>query len=369
MNLPNKRLSLNRKLITILTIPLVIVILISCSFLPTGSDGNNTQLTSEAISVQQTMLSQQEEQNVQKTIAAQQATIDAQSAQWTQSAQQPTEAPQQPTSPPQTTVETPEIQTTNPPSSGKLSPEELDEKMKNANILLYENMVADTNTMRYVKATLDKMGLPYDDVGNAGGWLKSHLLSGGPDGKGWDLVIIAAEYKDSNDPQGKLRKGVYGEFFDYALKALNQGASVILEVWYLDKTYNSSAAPLLSKCGVSYENNWIKVPPERMVMFTLDSFNPVLNLPNSGLSFTDVTSQWASIYDIGDYMKKSSKGDATLLIGTIASEKNTHGTAAVCIDNRLILQTFSSHQLTYKNMKPLWENYIYNALKAKFESE
>lgn len=367
---PSNQTPLNRrKQLTILIIPLVLIIITSCSFFPTGSD-KNTQLTSEAISVQQTMINQQQEQNVQKTIAAQQATIDAQSAQWTQSAQQTNE---EPAASPQIAGETPETQVTTavetPEKSGKLSPEELDKKMKSANILLYENMVADTNTMRYVKTTLDKMGLPYDDVGNAGGWLKSHLLSGGPEGKGWDLVIIAAEYKDSDDPQGKLRKGVYSEFFDYALTALNQGASVILEVWYLDKTYNSSAAPLLSQCGVSYENNWLKVPPERMVMFSLDPLHPVLNLPNSGLSFTDVTSQWAGIYDIGDYMKKSSKGDATLLIGTIASEKNTHGTAAVCIDNRLILQTFSSHQLTFKDMKPLWENYIYNALKVKFESE
>jgi hypothetical protein len=35
------------------------------------------------------------------------------------------------------------------------------------------------------------------------------------------------------------------------------------------------------------------------------------------------------------------------------------------MDGHLILQTFSSHQLTFDAMSPVWENYIYNALQVR----
>jgi hypothetical protein len=105
-------------------------------------------------------------------------------------------------------------------------------------------------------------------------------------------------------------------------------------------------------------------------MFPLDASHPILNEPNSGLSFTDVTSFWWDpngriAYDIGDLMENSMTGDARLLVGTQASEKTSHGTLTVCMNGQLILQTFSSHQLTFEAMKPVWENYIYNALKVR----
>ena len=110
-----------------------------------------------------------------------------------------------------------------------------------------------------------------------------------------------------------------------------------------------------------------------MVMFPLDDAHPILHKPNSTLSFTNVTSYWWDetqqiFYDIGDWVKIASGGDAKLLVGTIAKEKTTHGTVTVCIDERLILQTFSSHQLSYNNMKLVWENYITHALKVRFEN-
>jgi hypothetical protein len=104
--------------------------------------------------------------------------------------------------------------------------------------------------------------------------------------------------------------------------------SVILEVWYLDKSFNGTASPLLTRCGLEFGLNWRDVPPARMVIFPLDYTHPVLNQPNSGLSFTNTTSYWwdptgRKVYDIGDLMKTSLSGDG--LLGTIATEKNTHG--------------------------------------------
>ena len=131
-------------------------------------------------------------------------------------------------------------------------------------------------------------------------------------------------------------------------------------------TSAGTASTLLSKCGIEFEKNWKDVPPSREIMFPLDASHPILQEPNGGLRFTASTEYWAYTYDIGDWMKLTGRGDATLLVGTIATEKSTHGTVTVCMEDRLIIQTFSSHQLTFDTMEPVWENYIYNALRARF---
>jgi len=249
-------------------------------------------------------------------------------------------------------------------TSEGLSPEELQAKMKNANILLYEDMVGNLDTNRYVKDTLEKMELPYKDDGNAEGWFKSDLTGGASNGDPWDLVILANEAKAS----------ISGEFFEYLNDAIDAGSSVILELWYLDKSYSGTAGRILSRCGIAFQANWYDIPPSRMIMFPLDSSHPILQEPNAGLGFTDSTSYWwdetgVNDYDIGDLVKLTLGGDAQLLLGTKATEKNSHGTLTVCMDGQLIIQTFSSHQLTFKTMQPLWENYIYNALKVRFERQ
>ena len=104
---------------------------------------------------------------------------------------------------------------------------------ENANILLYEDIHYDPGVLRYYRETLDRMGLKYNDVGSAKGNLKMELVAGAPNGKPWDLVIIASEHHGKSIP---------GEFFNYAVEALDKGSSVILEVWFVDKTFKSSSS-------------------------------------------------------------------------------------------------------------------------------
>ena len=104
-----------------------------------------------------------------------------------------------------------------------------------------------------------------------------------------------------------------------------------------------------------------------MVLYPLDATHPVLQEPNSGLKFTNTTSYWAYDYDVGDLMKKGQGGDADMLLGIKATDKDAYSTVMSCIDGRLIIQSFASHNLVYEEIKPLLENYIYNTLKARFE--
>lgn len=359
---------------------LLLISLVGCSS-PSGSDSSAVQ-TQTALSVQATMMAQQAAQlSQQATQMAQQAAAQAQppAAQPVVAAQPATpdfaatesaiyarateqqrqvQLDQQATQIAGLSAATEPPPPTEPPPLVELAAPALDFDgfMKSASILLYEDMVAHPDTSRYVKDTLDTIGLKYIDVGSAKGDLKTRLLSNGPQGKGWDLIIIAAESKS----------GVSGEFFEYVNDALNLGSSVILEVWYLDSTWAGKAASVLTRCGLEFQREWASVPPEREVMFPVND-HPILHEPNDNLAFTKVTKYWAYDYDIGDLMRLGDSGDATILVGTHATEKSSYGTSAVCMQGQLILQTFSSHQLTYQAMMPVWHNYIYNALKSRFE--
>lgn len=184
------------------------------------------------------------------------------------------------------------------------------------------------------------------------------------------MVIVSSEHKSGVN---ELSSSIPTDFYGLILQLVDQGIPVILEVGDLDKSFSSSSKELLERCGVEFENDWVRIPPARMVMFPLVEGHPVLQEPNASLSFSQVTNIWTTdvrrqFYDIGDLVKLGSTGNATLLLGTTASEPNTHGTLTYCMENLLLLQTFSSHQLTYNSMKPVWENYIYNQLRQRFEA-
>jgi hypothetical protein len=234
-------------------------------------------------------------------------------------------------------------------------PVNFEEQMKTATILLYEDIVNDPRYTRYVKKTLDAMGLMYKDDGSAKGWLKTDLLGAAPNGKPWDLVILAIE----------TRGQVSGEYFEYLNNILNQGTSVILEAWHLDEISQGAVSPILSKCGVMVYPYFTRGDINDVVMWPLGVPSPILTDPNGGFGFTKVLDTWLWSFDLGSKMAMTGKGDAQLLIGTKPTEKFKDGTLAVCMGGQLILQTFSSHSFSYDTMYGLWENYIYNALKVR----
>jgi hypothetical protein len=374
----------NRSKFQLISLALTCLLLImastfaGCGLLPVSESEalKQTQIreTQIEVNVKQTLLVQQQnDQHTQQTIQAQQAIMTAQAAalnpggaEITPAAPGPTPAtpnPQPPTPAPLATQPVIQLSQPAPPTRPPISPEELAGRMKTANILLYEDMTTRLDTVRYVKPVLDKMGLKYKDDGAAGGWLRDDVAKGPGDGKTWDLVIIAAENKD----------GSSGEFFNYVLNSLDKGASVIMETWFLDQSYSGLALGLMDRCGIIYDGNWVKIAPARTVLFALDPTNPILNEPNSGMSFSKSTDYWWDpngkiAYDVGDLIRLKPGSNAKLVLGTTAEAKDSHGTLTVCMDGRLILQTFSDHQFALDNMSLLWQNYIYNALRTHFQA-
>lgn len=316
------------------------------------------QQTQMAISVQQTMQAQQNNQNLQQTIQAQQATIDAPKAadlptpdlaatQLAMSVQATIAAQQgnQPTVPPP--------QETQPPTTGQ----DFDTWKKTASILVYEDIVNYPKMKHFVEDTLKGMGVRFQWVGSAKGDFKNSLLSGAGGGYPWDLVILAVE----------ARSEVSGEYFEYLNTALNNGSSMIIEAWHLDDISEGTVSTILSRCGVGvYEYFGKTGTANDLIMWPTGIPHPILNEPNSGMRFTNVVDTWPFI-DLGDLMYLTGGGDAQILLGTKANDPTRDGGLAVCLGGQLIMQTFSSHSYPFSVMRPLWENYVTFALQNRFQ--
>jgi hypothetical protein len=387
-NRPSPHLSLKSLLLRSLVLLLLLAIA-SCNFSSSSDEDESLKQTQTALSVQQTVNAAAEQQGgVNATIQAQQATIEAQAAQSTAAAaaqQQQPPAPdlagtqqalaaqqtaaaqqQQPPAPDLAgTQQALAAQQTAAAQQAEQQPPQaptgnFEEKMKTAKILLFEDMVNDPSEYRYVQRTLDAMNLRYKDDGSAKGWLKTDMLGGSPGGGPWDLIILAAEWRES----------ISGEFFDYLNNVLDQGTSVIIEAWYLDDISEGKVAPILADCGVQVYEYYPKTGTlNDIVVWPLSSAatHPVMTTPNGGLSFTKARDKWLWSFDLGDHTALTGRGDAVLLIGNDATSDYKDGVLTVCMGGQMTLMTFSSHSFPYQTMYPLWENMIYNALKIRFE--
>ena len=225
--------------------------------------------------------------------------------------------------------------------------------MRSANILLYEDMAGVARTVRYVKQALDEMGLSYVDTKDYPGRFREFLISGPSQGQ-WDLVISATE----------SREAVRGEFWDYLEAALDQNSAVILETWLLDQQVGGRAANFLWRCGVEFQSDWFAPPPSQMVLTPHDLSHPVLHEPNEVTSMR-VHNFWSG-GDMGDLLELPVGSDATLVWGARAQSNNRYGVLMICQGGQMILQTFPTHQYEQDSVVRLWQNYIYQALKARY---
>ena len=357
----------------ILTVSIIAISgLVNACNMPSGSN-SSLDSTKAALDAQATELAQQadqEAQDLQATIVSQQSTathLAQQEAQPTivppttvpqPTAVPPTTAPQptavppttapQPTDTPQIIVVTPTFLTPTSEAPQTQVPD-FDEMMKSAKILLFEDM-AGLYEVRYIKNALDGMNLStnYVDVGDASGNFKSQLLSG----TDWDLIIAASE----------SRNKVQGEFFVYINDHINKGVGVIIEMWALDQIASGTINTITTRCGIKFQKDWWQ--PEFLSVWWLAPEHPVFHEPNEGVSLARFTNRWP--LDAGDLIEKLPGSEAILLAGTIATEKQRYGTLAICLEGRLIFQTYSTHNHRQEDVVRLWQNYIYNVLKAHF---
>ena len=254
---------------------------------------------------------------------------------------------QQPTLPPpvQATLPPP----TQPPAPTAIPPtatQSIDDLMKSAKILVYEN-TDERNIGLWIRDALDGMGLKYTHTGSYSGHFMEYLNSGTE----WDLIIVGAEDKDK----------ISGEFWDVINTRLARDkAALIAEIWYLDTEANGPVSKILSGCGIRYQKDYQLADS----IYWWVSDHPVFNEPNTVLPLLHYNRFWAS--QTGDQIRLGGGGDAILLAGLAAQPSSQEAVLATCYEGRVIIQTFSDHNYDQVDVVPLWQNYIYNTLKNHF---
>ena len=226
--------------------------------------------------------------------------------------------------------------------------QDIAERIKSAKILVYEDTYL-SNLGPWVKDALDAMGLNYKYDADAMGNFMGDLNSSTP----WDLIIVAAERRDS----------VQGDFWDViASKVIQDKTALIVEMWYLSDTANGRIKSLTTPCGIAFQG----VRKDVDSIFTLDPQNPIFSTPNSGFSLVHYNAVW---FDKGgDYIRLTAGSNAILLAGGLPKEKSSYGLMASCFDGRVIFQTFSNHDYNRSDILMLWQNYITNTLQKHFEA-
>ncbi|MBN1665804.1 MAG: hypothetical protein JW862_01900 [Anaerolineales bacterium] len=335
----------------VLMCALLFILLTSLACNAPSSD-TELQDTQVALNIQATLLAEGEQPA--EPVASPDTATPTRQAEESQPGETPSQTPQPVTATPTASLtpqpsNTPQPTATDPPAPPASA--SLDELIQGSKILLFEDITSVYAT-RYVKEALDNLGLStnYVDVKDAVGHFKTQLLSG----TDWDLIITSVE----------ARSNVQGEFFTYLNDQLNDGTSVIIEHWNLDDLSRGQASSILSRCGIRI-SDWYDPPDTNRSLWPLQGEHPIFHQPNENISLTNYTLYWFG--DVGDLMRVDPGSEAVLLAGLFAQYKDSNGTLASCLDDRLILQTFSTHDYRQDQMVHLWQNYIYNALRAHFE--
>jgi len=246
------------------------------------------------------------------------------------------------------------------PPTQELTPstEDIQKKIDSSNILIYEDVAGYPSLLPYVRKALESIGGHHQYVADAMGTFLNYLMS---DTK-WDLIIVSAE----------VRGAISGDYWTLITDQVDNNVALVAEVWYLDKISRGKIAPFLEKCGIDVQKDWgrsANANPVEYEMYWVEPDSPVFNTPNQVDSFR------ASSYDVwqggdaGDFINLTEGSHSVILASHIRDAKQDYGLITSCLDGRVILQTFSSHDYSRNNgqdMMDLWENYIIYALTNHF---
>lgn len=227
--------------------------------------------------------------------------------------------------------------------------------LEDVDILLYDDMYGMGESL-VIENAIDGLGLGSNTVNvrdAMGNFLKNMNSS-----TQWDLIIIGAESRDS----------ISGEYFDVLTDELDRGASVILEIWYIDDIASGRIQPVMQRCGIAFHRDWWREPNGNLneyLVYLLEPDDPMFSEPNSISMLIPYDVLWE--LDVGDMVKINSGSEAVLLGGAQKKEHRSYGLLAECLDGRMVWQLFSTHDYKGQEMINLWQNYIINTLRARYE--
>lgn len=221
---------------------------------------------------------------------------------------------------------------------------DMTDKIKNAKILVYE----DTQDIGlWISDALNGMDVTYVHVGDGIGRFMENLNSPVK----WDLIIVGAESRSS----------VEGEFWDVINeKVTKDNTALIAEVWYLEKSGAGRIRNLMTNCGIQFQNDW----PLAESIYWLEPEHPLFLAPNTAMPLIHYSRYWPA--SAGDLVRLSPGSKASLVAGAFQQHKSDYGLISVCMDGRMVFQTFSNHDFHHEDILPLWQNYITYTLTNHF---
>jgi hypothetical protein len=235
---------------------------------------------------------------------------------------------------------------------------EMEQRIYNARVLILEDIVGHPVLVPRLDAVIERMGMNTDNVYNyhdASGLFVEALEAG----EEWDLIIVATEKRTD------ARLAIWETLHEYA----QNGTAIIVEAWYLDEISGGSIKPLLDDCGVKVHNNWFRDESHEAYNFVVvdvaDNNHRLFNRPRKVNMPLIPTFYWEG--DVGDQMLVLPLGHAAIIGGLNTRHSIYYGLITECLEERMVLQTFSTHDYRKTDTMNLWENYIFNTLLAHFQ--
>jgi hypothetical protein len=125
----------------------------------------------------------------------------------------------------------------------------------------------------------------------------------------------------------------------------------------------------MQRCGITFHQDWWRDNNANLntyLIYLLEPSDPLFSQPNMISMLIPYDIRW--IDDVGDTVETIPGSGAVLLAGRLPKEYNSYGLITKCLDGRMVWQTFSTHDYKDQEMINLWQNYIYNTLKARYDS-
>ncbi|MCE1252138.1 MAG: hypothetical protein LWX83_01175 [Anaerolineae bacterium] len=270
----------------------------------------------------------------------------------------PTASPLPPTTTSEPTL-TPSLTPTNTTTPTNTPVPGLAERIRSANILIYEDM-GENNLVPRIDRGLDLLNLSGGRVVNTHNNLP--LFTKELENTNWDLIIIDAEGRDT------ILLSSLGAY-DEVVKHVENGGALIVEYWNMDEDSSDLASFIEDKCQIRVEKNWVREEGYNYSNYMLYDLNQG---SASTLFYTPFKINppirpnifWTG--DIGDLMVKLPGSSAQFATGLVSKDPSRYGLLTTCNQGRIILQTFSTHDYRLFETTELWANYIHFTLSNHF---
>ncbi|NPV78055.1 MAG: hypothetical protein HPY59_16975 [Anaerolineae bacterium] len=238
---------------------------------------------------------------------------------------------------------------------------QIEARIKAANVLIYDEPDGQGRLVPRISKAVAAMGFSGGNIVNTSNYLGNfdRLLRT----QTWDLVILSAQSRD------RVEIGSLG-VLDPISNHIARGGALIVETWNLDEDQSALAGLLLNVCGARVEKDWHRAENYTYADFLIPALkadSPVFSRPYTIAMPLRPTVFWPG--DAGDLLRLDATGSSKILAGVLSSDPNNYGLLTSCLDGRMVLQTFSTHDYSLYETVHLWQNMMQYTLANYFSSQ